>query len=102
MYDTWLGCNSSSCLFRHFGRDPKVELEQVQKDRQTDRHRHRQIEIRGGSRICEGGVAGVEYGRAPKGPVAERRRRELLGGSGGMPPWEILKSQVSEMIFPAF
>ena len=56
--------------------------------------------IRGGSRIFEGGVAGVEYGRAPKAPVAERRRRELLGGSGGMP--SILKSQVSEMAFPAF
>ena len=59
--------------------------------------------FRGGSRIFERGVAGVEYGRAPKAPVAERRRRELPGGSGGMPPpREILKSQVSEMVFPAF
>ena len=57
---------------------------------------------RGGSRIFEGGVAGVEYGRAPKAPVAERHRRELPGGSGGMSPREILKSQVSEMVFPAF
>ena len=31
-------------------------------------------------------MAGVEYGRVSKAPVAERRRRELLGGSGGMPP----------------
>ena len=44
----------------------------------------------------------VSSGRAPKAPVAERRRRALLGGSGGMPPREILKSQVSEMAFPAF
>ena len=41
---------------------------------------------RGGSRIFEGGVAGVKYGRAPKVPVTERRRCELLGGSGGMLP----------------
>ena len=57
---------------------------------------------RGESRIFEGGVAGVEYGRAPKAPVAERRRLEFLGGSGGMPPREIFKSLVSEMAFPAF
>ena len=47
-------------------------------------------------------MAGVEYGQAPKAPVAKRRRRELLGGSGGMPSREILKSHVSEMAFPAF
>ena len=39
---------------------------------------------RGGSRIFEGVVAGVEYGRAPKAPVAERCRRELLGGPGNV------------------
>ena len=58
--------------------------------------------FRDGSRIFEEGVAGVEYGRAPKAQVDERRRHELLGGSRGMPPREILKSQVSEMAFPAF
>ena len=29
----------------------------------------------------------------------ERRRRELLGGSGGMHPWKILKYGVSEIAF---
>ena len=31
----------------------------------------------------------------------ERRRRELLGGSGGMSPQNILKSRGSEMLFSA-
>ena len=33
--------------------------------------------------------------------VNERRRRELLGGLGGMPPQEILKSRGPEMLFSA-
>ena len=35
---------------------------------------------------------------------AERRmrRENALGGSGGLPPEEILKYRVSEMLFPAF
>lgn len=33
---------------------------------------------------------------------SERRRREALGGFGGMPPQKILKSRGSEMLFPAF
>ena len=36
----------------------------------------------GGSRIFEGGVAGVEYGRALKAPVAECHRCKVLGVSG--------------------
>jgi len=34
--------------------------------------------------------------------VSDRRRRELLEGSGGMLPREILKFVPSEMRFPAF
>ena len=34
--------------------------------------------------------------------MVEHRRRELLGGPGACPPWEILTSQVSEMAFPRF
>ena len=33
---------------------------------------------------------------------AWRRRRSLLGGSGGMPPREILKIKLSETAFRAF
>lgn len=37
------------------------------------------------------------------GPVSiDRRRREFLGGSEGMPPREILTVSSSEMWFPAF
>ena len=32
----------------------------------------------------------------------ERRRRKLLGGSGGMPPQEIFKIEYSETPFPEF
>ena len=45
---------------------------------------------------------GFLKGGWPVSSMVERRRRELLGGSGGMLPREILKSQVSEMAFPAF
>ena len=45
--------------------------------------------VSGGSRIFEGGVAGVEYGGVPKARAPRGVR-------------EILKSQVSEMAFPAF
>ena len=36
------------------------------------------------------------------GGARERRRRELLGGSGGMLPQKILKARGLEMLFPAF
>ena len=36
------------------------------------------------------------------GGACERRRRKLLGGSGGMLPQKILKSRGLEMLFPAF
>ena len=36
------------------------------------------------------------------GGARERRRREPLGGSGGMLPQKILKSRGLEMLFPAF
>ena len=36
------------------------------------------------------------------GGAQERRRREPLGGSGGMLPQKMLKSRVLEMLFPAF
>ena len=36
------------------------------------------------------------------GGARERRRREPLEGSGGMPPQKILKSRGLEMPFPAF
>ena len=36
------------------------------------------------------------------GGARERRRREPLGGSGGMFPQKILKSRGLEMLFPAF
>ena len=36
------------------------------------------------------------------GGACECWRRELLGGSGGMLPQEILKSRGLEMLFPAF
>ena len=36
------------------------------------------------------------------GAENERRRRELVGGSGGILPPKILKSRVSEIVFTAF
>ena len=36
------------------------------------------------------------------GGARERRRREALGGCGGMLPQKILKSRGLEMLFPAF
>ena len=36
------------------------------------------------------------------GGARERRRREPLGGSGGMLPQKILKARGLEMLFPAF
>ena len=36
------------------------------------------------------------------GGARERRRREPLGGSGGILPQKILKSRGLEMLFPAF
>ena len=36
------------------------------------------------------------------GGARDRRRRELLGGFGGMLPQKILKSKGFEMLFPAF
>ena len=36
------------------------------------------------------------------GGSRERRRREALGGCGGMLPQKILKSRGLEMLFPAF
>ena len=36
------------------------------------------------------------------GGAHERRRREALGGSGGMLPQKILKARGLEMLFPAF
>ena len=36
------------------------------------------------------------------GGARERRRREPLGGCGGMLPQKILKSRALEMLFPAF
>ena len=36
------------------------------------------------------------------GGARERRRREALGGCGGMLPEKILKSRGLEMLFPAF
>ena len=36
------------------------------------------------------------------GGARERRRREALGGSGGMFPQKILKARGLEMLFPAF
>ena len=36
------------------------------------------------------------------GGARERRRREPLGGCGGMLPQKILKSRGLEMLFPAF
>ena len=36
------------------------------------------------------------------GGARDRRRRESLGGSGGILPQKILKSKSLEMLFPAF
>ena len=36
------------------------------------------------------------------GGARERRKREPLGGSGGMLPQKILKARGLEMLFPAF
>ena len=36
------------------------------------------------------------------GGARKRRRREPLGGSGGMLPQKILKARGLEMLFPAF
>ena len=36
------------------------------------------------------------------GAENERRRRELVGGCGGILPQKILKSRVSEIVFTAF
>jgi len=36
------------------------------------------------------------------GAENERRRREFVGGSGGIPPQKILKSRGSEIVFTAF
>ena len=36
------------------------------------------------------------------GGARERRRRDAVGGSGGMLPQKILKSRGLEMLFPAF
>ena len=36
------------------------------------------------------------------GGARDRRRRELLGGCGGMLPQKILESKGLEMLFPAF
>ena len=36
------------------------------------------------------------------GSCCERRRRELLGGSGGMLPQKIFKSEILKTPFPAF
>jgi len=44
------------------------------------------------------GGAYFEVGGAENGP----RRRELVGGSGGILPQKILKSRVSEIVFTAF
>ena len=48
----------------------------------------------------------VFYQCRSKGNISEvareRRRREPVGGSGGMLPQKILKSKGLEMLFPAF
>ena len=41
-------------------------------------------------------------GNISGGGARDRRRRESLGGSGGMLPQKILKSKGLEMLFPAF
>ena len=41
-------------------------------------------------------------GNITGGGARERRRREPLGGSGGMLPQKILKARGLEMLFPAF
>ena len=43
----------------------------------------------------------VTYFWRRKAPF-ERLKRELLGGSGGMLPQEIFKTDLSETLFPAF
>ena len=45
---------------------------------------------------------GGAYFEVGGGAENERRRRELVGGSGGILPHKILKSRVSEIVFTAF